>query len=252
MFASLKTSPLPPITLWFVYHEWNSRFGVYHSHSLSMFSLSPGSGLITPLHLFAASYTNKGTPPHSVFDIPACACLPQSRFTFCCGLFDNKVSSSLFFVVRRLISEEHIKGFMTEVLPSGTVRLSRDSGGVDTHQIWPLALSVEQHGQSKIQEKSKKREWQHGAVTSDCCQMTSGVKNPEADEQKTEIHLFLLPFSLLRTSLQLSPPPKPCLGIPVSIALCQVIRTLIRIFLRQDQGVWVKEWGGGREGDVLL
>lgn len=41
----------------------------------------------------------------------------------------------LFFVLHRLIRREHIKGFMTEVLPSGTVRLSRDSGGVDTHQI---------------------------------------------------------------------------------------------------------------------
>lgn len=27
------------------------------------------------------------------------------------------------------------QGFMTEVLPSGTVRLSRDSGGVDTRQL---------------------------------------------------------------------------------------------------------------------
>lgn len=95
LFASLKTSPLPPITQWFVYHEWNSRFGVVFPVTrplttvfppFSMFSVFPGFEPITPLHLFATSYTNKWTPPHSVFDFPACACLPHSRLTFCCGL----------------------------------------------------------------------------------------------------------------------------------------------------------------------
>lgn len=52
---------------------------------------------------------------------------------------------------------------------------------------------------------------------------------------------FLSPSPALRPPVQISPPPKPSLGIPLSIALCQVIRTLIRIFLRQDQGVWVKK-----------
>lgn len=95
LFASLKTPPLLPITQWFVYHEWNSRFGVAFPvtlplttvfPSLPMFSLFPGFGPITPLHLFATSYTNTETPPRSLFDFPACACLPHSRLTFCCGL----------------------------------------------------------------------------------------------------------------------------------------------------------------------
>lgn len=155
---------------------------------------------------------------------PQCIWFPRLRLSFTFPLhlllwafvMTESPSRRLFFVLHRLISEGHIKRFMTEVLPSGTVRLSRDSGGVDTHQIWPRALSEEQHGQSKMQGKKKKRrKWQRGAVKWGCCQMTSAVKNPVADEQKTEIHLFF--YYLLRFYVPHSNSPHH--PKPVSVSL---------------------------------
>lgn len=109
------------------------------------------------------------TPPHSVFDFPACACFPHSHFTFCCGLFrDNQVSplAHLFFVLHRLISEERIKGFMTGVLRSWgrATKWGLRWCWHSADQTASLILGATRTMGDANNKKIKKRKWQCGSA----------------------------------------------------------------------------------------
>lgn len=72
----------------------------------------------------------------------------------------------------------------------------------------------------RCKKKKKKNRRQHWAVKSDCCQMTSTVKKPEADGQRQK-YIFLIIFStfmflppILSTSQ--TPSRYPCLDRSLS------------------------------------